>query len=57
MQTSINGTHISRLSYAEIREAHKSPEGAEILRLYVRDSVDDVTRERIINALWSQCFA
>ena len=57
MQTSINGTHISRLSYAEIREAHKSPEGAEILRIYVRDSVDDVTRERIINALWSQCFA
>jgi hypothetical protein len=57
MITSINGIDISRLSYTEIRDAHKTKEGAEILRIYVRDSIDDVTRERIINALWSECFA
>jgi len=57
MIETINDIHISRLSFHEIREAHKTAEGAEILRLYVRDSIDDVTRERIINALWSNCFA
>lgn len=53
----INGVHISRLSYQEIRDAHRTQEGAEILRLYVKDSIDDLTSQRIVNALWSQCFA
>jgi hypothetical protein len=57
MIETINGIHISRLSFNEIRDAHKTKEGAEVLRLYVRHSIDDVTRERIINALWSECFA
>jgi hypothetical protein len=34
-----------------IREMHKSPNGAETLRLIVRDNIAD-TGDVIVNALW-----